>query len=70
MKVIKTSQITGIIREMELDITEEQIMKYEAGALVQDAFPNLTTTEREFLITGVTEEEWNEFFGGFDDDDL
>jgi len=26
--------------------------------LVQDAFPNITPAEREFLMTGITEEEW------------
>ena len=46
MKVIRTSQATGITREMELDITDEQIIKYEEGALIQDAFPNLTPSER------------------------
>lgn len=30
---------------------------------IQDAFPSLTAAEREFLISGSTEEEWNEMFG-------
>jgi hypothetical protein len=28
------------------------------SALVQDAFPQFTDAEREFLMTGITEEEW------------
>ena len=70
MKIIRTSQATGITREMELDITDEQILKYEAGELIQNAFPNLTPAEREFIITGITEDEWKDIFGGFDDDGL
>ena len=70
MKITRTSQATGITREMELNITDEQIMKYEAGALIQDAFPNLTPSEREFLMTGITEDEWNDIFGGFDEDNV
>ena len=70
MKVIRTSQVTGITREMELNITEEQMMKYEAGELIQKAFPNLTPAEREFIMTGITEDEWKDIFGGFDDDNL
>lgn len=70
MKVTRTSQATGITREMELNITDEQIMKYEKGALIQDAFPNLTPSEREFLMTGITEDEWNDIFGGFDEDNI
>ena len=70
MKVTRTSQATGITREMELDITDEQILKYEAGELIQNAFPNLTPAEREFIMTGITEDEWKDIFGGFDDDGL
>ena len=70
MKITRTSQATGITREMELDITDEQILKYEAGELIQNAFPNLTPAEREFIITGITEDEWKDIFGGFDDDGL
>ncbi len=44
MKITRTSQATGITRDMELDITDEQILKYEAGELIQKAFPNLTPT--------------------------
>ncbi len=70
MKITRTSQATGITRDMELDITDEQILKYEAGELIQKAFPNLTPAEREFIMTGITEDEWKDIFGGFDDDSL
>ena len=70
MKITRTSQATGITREMELDITDEQILKYEEGELIQKAFPNLTPAEREFIMTGITEDEWKDIFGGFDDDNL
>ena len=36
------------------------IEAYNAGALLQDAFPQLTAEEREFFKTGVTKEEWDE----------
>jgi hypothetical protein len=32
------------------------------GTMVQDAFPNLTAAEREFLMTGITDEEWKKAF--------
>ena len=35
--------------------------------LIQNAFPNLTSEQREFIKTGVTPEEWDETF--CDDDD-
>lgn len=61
MIIRKTSMFTGKVNKMDLDITQEQIDKYSAGALVQDAFPNLNADEREFLISGATPEEWDEF---------
>jgi hypothetical protein len=30
--------------------------------LIQDAFPTLTADEREFILTGITSEEWDEIF--------
>lgn len=29
---------------------------------IQDAFPKLTAEEREFLMTGITPDEWNRTF--------
>jgi hypothetical protein len=34
----------------------------QSNQLVQDAFPNLTAAEREFLMTGITDEEWKKAF--------
>lgn len=31
--------------------------------LVQECFPYLTKDEREVLLTGFTQDEWDEFFG-------
>lgn len=33
------------------------------GKFIQDAFDNLSSDEREFLITGITPEEWKALFG-------
>ena len=41
----------------------------EAGELIQNVFPDLSPDDREFLMTGVTAEEWAEFVGD-DEDDL
>jgi hypothetical protein len=54
---------------MELDITAQQLWNYEMGlGLIQDVFPNLNSSEREFLMTGVTDEEWNRVFGEQEED--
>lgn len=60
MLVTKISQLSGKEHTMSLDITEEQISSWKVGVLVQRAFPQLKPHEREFLITGMTPEEWDE----------
>ena len=57
------NRLTGKHNEMDLDVTEEQIRRFERGELVQNVFPNLTPTEHEFLITGMSEAEQKEIFG-------
>lgn len=56
---------------MDLNVTQEQLDQYESGdVLIQDVFPHLTPAEREFIMTGITEEEWNQFMAIIDDDDM
>ena len=59
MLITKTSVMTGEKNEMLLPVTNEQIERWEGGALIQDVFRHLTPSEREFLISGVTPEEWD-----------
>lgn len=63
MKITKTSPFTGKTRTLDLDITEEQIKEWENGKLIQHAFPHLSAGEREFLKTGITDEEWDVILG-------
>lgn len=65
MTVIRKSQYSGNIYTMEMDVTPEQISRYEAGGItLQDCFPQLNADEREFIKTGMTAFEWEELFGG------
>ncbi len=64
MKFTRISLISKQETTRDLPITPEQLAKWKAGALVQDAFPNLTPDEREFIKSGITAEEWDEIFGG------
>lgn len=64
--VRKMSRMTGNINDMEFDMTakeyNERIKKYNAGALVQDVFPDCTADQREFIVTGMTPQEWADLF--------
>jgi len=58
MKVSMTSPLSGQTNVMELPITPEQLRRWEQGEFVQDVFPHLTADQREFLMTGITPDEW------------
>jgi hypothetical protein len=62
MIVQRRSIISGKVNTMNIDCTEEQLIRHKMGELVQDVFPNLSVEEREFLISGVTPEEWDNTF--------
>jgi len=68
MLVTRKSILTGIVRTRELDITEAQFEAWQNGALIQDAMPQLSVSDREFLINGVTDAEWRQTFGEEDED--
>jgi hypothetical protein len=61
MKISRVSRFTGKTHEMELPITQRQIYRFNNGEMVQDVFPDLTPGQREFILTGVTQEEWDLF---------
>ena len=62
MQITRKSIVSGKINTIDLPINEYQLARYEGGALVQDAFPDLDADGREFLISGITPEEWAETF--------
>ena len=68
MIVTRKSILTGIVRTRELDITEAQFEAWQNGELIQDAMPQLSVSDREFLINGVTDAEWRQTFGEEDED--
>ena len=58
--------------ELEIPLTEEEFsICFHAwqnkDLRIQDAFPMLTPEQREFIMTGIVPEKWNELFGGDDD---
>lgn len=64
MLITRTSMFTGKVHTLDIDCTEEQLDSYYIHrVLLQNAFPNLSADEREFIKTGVTKEEWEETFG-------
>ena len=63
MIITKTSPFSGETNTMDIDVTQSQIDAWYGGELIQNAMPNLSADEREFIMTGITPEEWADNFG-------
>jgi len=63
MKIVRTSRLTGNTSAMELPITKEQLAAWVDGELIQNAMPQLNADQREFVMTGITPDEWAKAFG-------
>lgn len=62
MKITRKSPLTGEENTWEIPVTQEQLDAWKNGMLIQKAMPNLTAGQREFLVTGYTENDWNKMF--------
>jgi len=61
MQITRTNPFTGKTNTRDLDVTEAQLVAYyEEGVLLQNAFPNLSADDREFIKTGI--DNWDEMF--------
>jgi hypothetical protein len=67
MRIKRKSRITGKVHEMNLNINQEHLDRWNNGMPIQQAMPHLSADEREFLMTGITPEEWREHFGSDDE---
>lgn len=58
------SALTGRTHTRRIVATKPQIDRWRyAGALIQDAMPQLSSSDREFLLTGIVDDEWEAMFG-------
>ncbi|WP_299652742.1 hypothetical protein [uncultured Jannaschia sp.] len=69
MMITRTSKLTGTERTREIDLTPAQLAVWEDGELIQDAAPHLSDADHEFVMTGITAEEWTAVFGDGDAED-
>lgn len=70
MKITKKSQFSGKVATMDLPVTQQDLDEWRiTGKCAQNAFPNLSAGEREFLMTGCTPQEWDELFSSEDEED-
>ena len=49
-----------------LEVPTEGLARRQAGALIQDAFPEMSRPEREQIVSGTHPECWEKMFGGWE----
>lgn len=59
--------VTG--REQSVTVKAPDLFKYRQGGYVQDCFPYLENWQREFLISGISDEGWKIIFGAGKEED-
>lgn len=74
MLITRTSILSNHTTTRDILLTEENILHfsqlrqrtdntwYHPTLLIQQAFPNLSPNDREFIMTGITPEEWSNLF--------
>jgi hypothetical protein len=66
MNVTKRSILSGVETTLNIDITPEQLLRIEnrmsTSELIQNIVPNLSLSDREFLISGITDADWDKMF--------
>jgi len=63
MKITRKSTITGIQRTFDIPVNPEDYMSWQAGyGNIQDLMPYLSDDHREFILSGITPEEWESAF--------
>ncbi len=67
MQVTRTSPFSGKTNTREINVTDAQLARWHRGEPIQNVMPHLSPGDREFLMTGITPEEWAETFGDEED---
>ena len=62
MKITMTSMISGKTTTRDIDVEPEQVAASQNRVLIQDAMPELSAPDREFIMSGITQEEWDGIF--------
>jgi hypothetical protein len=69
MWIKRKSVISGIERTRNIPVNPDDYLSWQAGiGNIQTMMPYLTDSDREFILSGITEEEWDDAFAELDED--
>jgi len=65
----RTSPVTGEVRKRFINISEAELHEWDKGELIQNVAPHLSPADREYIISGATQEDWDMMFKDTEEDD-
>jgi hypothetical protein len=69
MYIKRKSVISGIERTRSIPVNPDEYMAWQAGlGSIQDLMPYLSDNDREFILSGITPDEWDEMFADTDEE--
>ena len=69
MMITRTSPVTGEVRTLEIMCSEADYKAWENGALIQNVMSYLSPADREYIISGATQSDWDMLFKDTEEDD-
>ena len=62
MLIKRRSPFSGKENERDIPVNDYQMKMWMKGTPIQIAMPNVSADDREFIMTGITPEEWDNMF--------
>ena len=62
MMITRKSSITGITRTLNIPVSKQAMDEWQAGLSIDLAMPNLSAEHIDFILSGITADEWNTAF--------
>ena len=67
MMITRKSVMTGVERSLDIPISAEDLKKWEEGLCLIQEIQGLSPSQREFIMSGIVDEEWDDLFGEEDE---
>lgn len=74
--ITRRSTITGKLHTFQMPFSEQEFLaiqpyladqRHRSGGLIQNILPEHSPDQREYILSGITPQEWKEMFGDEDD---
>jgi hypothetical protein len=70
MWIKRKSVISGIERTRNIPVNPDEYLSWQAGVGdIETLMPYLTDSDREFILSGITSDEWDAAFAELDEDE-